>query len=56
MKVVICNDKRPVFRELVDITKFRQFKVDFDTIVWRNGLDIAPEFLYDLLMQRQHAV
>jgi hypothetical protein len=56
LKEVICNDKRPVFRELVDITKFRQFNVEFDTIVWRNGLDLAPEFLYNFLMQSQHAV
>ena len=45
-----------MFRELVDIAKFRQFKVDFDTIVWKNGLDMAPEFLYDFLMQSVHAV
>ena len=56
LKEVIYNDKRPVFSELVDITKFRQFKVDFDTIVWKNGLDLAPEFLYNAFMQSQHAV
>ena len=52
---VIYNDKRPIFRELNDIAKFRQFKVDFDTIVWENGLDLAPEFLYNFLVQSQHA-
>ena len=56
LKEVIFNDKRPVFRELVDNTKFRQFEVDFDTIVWKNGLDLAPEFLYDFLTQSQHAM
>ena len=56
LKEVIYNDKRSLFRELVDIAKFRQFKVDFDTIVWKNGLDLAPEFLYNLLMQSQPAV
>jgi hypothetical protein len=56
LKEVICNDKRAIFRELVDVVKFRQFRVDFDTIVWRNGLDLSPEFLYDFLMQSQHAV
>lgn len=56
LKEVIYNDKRPVFREFVDITKFRQFKVDFDTIVWKNGLDLSPEFLYSFLVQSQHAV
>ena len=56
LKEVIYKDKRPVFRELVDITKFRQFEVDFDTIVWKNGLNLAPEFLYSFLVQSQHAV
>jgi hypothetical protein len=56
LKEVIYNDKRPVFRELVDIAKFRQFEVDFDTIVWKNGLDLAPEFLHSFLVQSQHAV
>ena len=56
LKEIICNDKRPIFRELIDIDKFSQFKIEFDTIVWRNGLDLAPEFLFDFLMQSQHAV
>ena len=56
LKEVILNDKRPIFRELSDANKFRQFKVDFDTIVWENGLDLAPEFLYDFLKQSQQAM
>ena len=56
LKEVICNDKRPVFRELIDIAEFRQFKVNFDTIVWKNGLDLAPEFLHNFLVQSQHVV
>jgi hypothetical protein len=56
LKEFIYNDKRPIFKELVDIAKFRQFEVDFDTIVWKNGLDLSPEFLYDFLMQSDHAV
>jgi hypothetical protein len=56
LKEVIYSDKRKVFRELVDITKFKEFKVDFDTIVWRNGLDLTPEYLNNFLKQSQHAV
>jgi hypothetical protein len=55
LKDVIYDDKRPIFRELVDITEFRQFEVDFGTIVWKNCLDVAPEFLYSFLVQSQHA-
>ncbi len=40
-----------VFESLKDMNNFRQFSVDPDlqTIVWKNGADLAPEFLYDHL-------
>lgn len=38
-----------VFEPLKDPGVFRSFKVDPDleTIVWENGADLAPEFLYE---------
>ena len=56
LKEIIYRDNRPIFKELIDTNKFRQFKVDFDTIVWENGLDLAPEYLYDFLKQSQHVM
>ena len=36
------------FEPLKDINLFKNFKVNIDTIEWSNGVDIAPEFLYDI--------
>lgn len=46
LKDVVEHDHRAIFHELIDIQKFKQFTVEMDTIVWKNGLDLAPEFLY----------
>jgi hypothetical protein len=38
-----------VFEPLKDLSRFTRFRVDADmqTLVWDNGADMAPEFLYD---------
>jgi hypothetical protein len=38
-----------VFEPLTDLAMFKAFRVDpvLETIVWENGADLAPEFLYD---------
>lgn len=39
----------PVFEPLKDPEYFSRFRVDPDvhTLVWPNGADLAPEFLYE---------
>lgn len=41
-----------MFAPLQDEGKFKAFRVDpeLNTIVWENGADFAPEFLYDRLL------
>jgi hypothetical protein len=41
----------PVFDSLRDVTKFSQLRADpeLETVVWPNGADFAPEFLYGRL-------
>lgn len=39
-----------IFKKLKDITYFKtvKFDADLDTIVWDNGADISPDFLYEI--------
>ena len=48
-KETIFTDHLDLIRELKDLEKFRDFKIDADTIVWGNGLDLAPGFIKSLI-------
>jgi hypothetical protein len=39
----------PMFAPLRDTTEFRRFRVSrrFGTIVWKNGADVGPEWVWD---------
>lgn len=39
-----------VFKPLQDLDNFRKVRVnsDLDTIVWANGADMSPDFLYEI--------
>ena len=43
----ISNDHRDIIRELQDKEKFDKFKIERHTLCWENGVDFAPEYLYD---------
>ena len=42
----IASDQRPIVKELCDPAVFAAIRVEMDTVVWANGFDLAPEFLY----------
>lgn len=48
LKAMIFEDKRPIFEPLRDLDYFKNFTIEANTIAWANGLDPAPEYLYQL--------
>jgi len=51
----LLNDHRQVVRELLDLEIFKTVKTGLDTICWDNGVDFAPEYLYEQLIMQQKA-
>jgi len=49
----IQSDTRPIVAALRDPKVFAAIRVESDTVVWQNGFDLAPEFLYE--KARAHA-
>jgi sugar phosphate isomerase/epimerase len=41
-----------IFEPLKDINYFKNFRIENDTLSWENGADLAPESLYELLIQQ----
>lgn len=52
LKDKIFNDTRDLFRDLENQNFFENFKLDRWTIQWENGLDLAPEFLHELMLKQ----
>ena len=53
LKDLVFYDRREIFNQLQDIESFRSLKVDMDTIVWSNGADLALEYLYDKVLEKE---
>jgi len=41
------NDHREIIRELLDLEMFNTVKLWHRTLSWDNGVDFAPEYLYE---------
>ncbi len=48
LKQTIFSDKREIFSRLRNQKEFKQFKINHNTLVWFDELDLAPEYLYFL--------
>ena len=43
----VARDPRPIVQALRDPHAFSALRVEMDTVVWSNGFDLAPEYLYE---------
>ena len=53
LKDHLCGE---VFEPLKDPDVFSKFTLNDFTIEWPNGADFAPEFLYEIALEKSHAV
>ena len=51
----IKTDHRSIIRELLEEDKFKAIKIERHTLCWENGVDFAPEYLYDQIKMEQNA-
>jgi hypothetical protein len=49
-KEKLDNDHRPIIKDLLDLEKFKTVKIGLDTLCWDNGVDFAPEYLYERII------
>jgi len=51
----LMTDHREIIRELLDTDKFNAIKIERDTLCWENGVDFAPEYLYEQVAVQEKA-
>ena len=48
------KDHREIIRELLDLEKFGTVKLGYHTLCWDNGVDFAPEYLYEQVIAQKN--
>ena len=52
LREFVDKDPRAIVQALRDPAQFSNLRVELDTVVWGNGFDLAPEFLYERASRR----
>ena len=55
LKNELEKDHREIIRELLDLEKFNTVKLWHHTLSWDNGVDFAPEYLYEQISVQKKA-
>lgn len=55
LRELIFTDHRPIVIGLRDANAFTACHVEMDTVVWENGFDLAPEYLYEKVLDQSAA-
>ena len=55
-KEKLDNDPRQIIKDLLDLDIFKTVKVYMDTLCWDNGVDFAPEYLYEKVKEDKQKV
>ena len=48
------KDHRAIIQELLDLEIFKTVKIEYDTLSWDNGVDFAPEYLYEQMVMQKN--
>jgi hypothetical protein len=46
-RTILEKDHRDIIKELLNIDLFRTVKINLNTLCWDNGVDFAPDYLYE---------
>lgn len=50
-QIGLDNFEGPIFRPLKDLSFFKSFKLNLNTVAWENGADVSPDYLYEIGIQ-----